>query len=83
MDAIAINSVINGTGELPFVYATAFAYEGAAVGDHVEAVFQMVISGATVVVPTYARVVKAGLIGIYSNVKIPLTVTGSIKLLKA
>ena len=81
-DTMMIADIISGQSSAAFTYATAVEYAGAAVGDYVRAVFTASTSGMTNV-PTYAYVPKAGIIGIYSNVKIPAHSTGEIRLLKA
>ena len=82
-DALTISDIITGNANPAFTYATAVEYAGAAVGDYVRAVFTVSTSSGTANVPTYAYVPKAGIIGIYSNIKIPANATGEIKLLKA
>ena len=82
-DAISINDIAAGNANPAFTYATAVEYAGAAVGDYVRAVFTVSTSSGMANVPTYAYVPKAGIIGIYSNVKIPAHSTGEIRLLKA
>lgn len=83
LDAMTTNEISQGTRPPAFTYATAVEYADAAVGDHVNAVFtDIATSSGTTNVPTYAYVVRAGVIGIYSNVKIPAGSAGEIKLLK-
>ena len=82
-DAMDIIEITTGKKNPAFTYATAVEYAGAAVGDYVRAVFAVSTSSGTANVPTYAYVPKAGIIGIYSNVKIPAHSTGEIRLLKA
>lgn len=83
LDAMTINEIAAGKKNLAFTYATAVEYADAAVGDYVRAVFTVSTSSGTENVPTYAYVPKAGIIGIYSNVKIPAHSTGEIILQKA
>ena len=82
-DAMTIADIISGQSSTAFIYATAVEYAGAAVGDYVRAVFTVSTSSGMANVPIYAYVPKAGIIGIYSNVKIPAHSTGEIRLLKA
>ena len=78
IDAGQIYEASSSTRTLHFVYATAFEYQDAAVGDVVRAEF----NAADGTIPTYAYVAKAGVIGIYSNVKITTDMAGSIRILK-
>lgn len=72
------NAYINGMKNSIITYATAFEYADAAVGDTV----WVYLKSGQHIYPAYAYVRKAGVIGIYSNEKIPETATGEIKLLK-
>lgn len=74
------NAFINSTKNSIITYATAFEYADAAVGDFVS-VYLAGTNGH--IYPAYAYVRKAGVVGIYSNEKIPVEATGEIKLLKA
>jgi hypothetical protein len=76
-DTGKITKMTSGSSET-ITYATAIEYADAAVGDTV----WVYLHSDTHIYPVYAKVWAKGVIAIYSNEKIPLDATGTIKIIR-